>query len=358
MKRQLIFVYLTILVCAFSCNSDHTTNQSKEATPTKKFKLNWKFTANKKINGSISNYGKNIVFKAENILYSLDTASGKESWKYDAKNSIYHCLLFDNYACCTTKDSSFILVDLKNGKEIWKYQLPFMCHSNAIIMDSKNICLGLSNGHLLCINVKNHTIKLIGKVEGIIYCLLNTSDKYLCVQTLDKMFVIEKRSNLMHWVYDANPEGIGMGDIIGSDSFVCLERAGRDRALIVEINIQSRKIIWENLTPQLNYGACMDTEIVFYTNGGKSLIAVDKMKGNILFVSQINGKCYFQPLISGNSLFFGTTNSTFTRKNKKTGKDELSFRTDGDILTPTLILGNNIYFGTENNTLYSLYNEK
>ncbi len=130
---------------------------------------------------------------------------------------------------------------------------------------------------------------------------------------------------------------------------------------IYALNAQNGQVIWEtdNLGGAVVGSPTLGNDGVMYAGTfGKSLIAVDRQSGKVLWKLPTSGWVWSGPVMDGDNLYFGDVSGTLYAVNAADGSirwsKQLDDSRDRAIIDKPLLLGDTLYFCSENGRFYAV----
>lgn len=262
---------------------------------------------------------KSILIGSDSgMFWSLNADSGEIQWYYDTKTRNIKGI-WSNPAVYNGKvffgayNGNIYCLDVKNGQEIWVSPICDWVGSSPEIISSKNIV------------VVGTEYARESQKGGIAALDIDTGEKI--------------------WEHQLNRLQHGSAVYWAEKNLVI---AGSSDYAVLALNADNGKEVWKVPTQRsIKYppAICLDKRIAATASfdGGIRIVSLDD--GKLIFNQQTDDICYTTPLIVGDFLFCGSTDTYMYVINLKENKLERKIRTRGKIFAPPAIVDGNIIFG-------------
>lgn len=317
---------------------------------------------------------ENQVFlgSAEGSLYSLNLSDGKTNWTYktewvsdsingepstttladDILPAIHSSpLVDDNAVYFGDEDGVFHAVNKLTGKRLWSFRTNAEIISSANL-SGKGIVFGSYDGHLYCLDRSKG--KLLWKVEtespihgtpGI------EGDRVVIVGCDAKLHILNAATGSEVKVIDAGARAAASPVI--AQKTVFLGTLGNQ---VLAIDIVTGKTRWSYQNPDRQFpyhaSAALTDTAVFVGGRDKTLHAINRQSGSVLWTFRAKGRIDSSPVVIGDRVFFGSADGNLYALNTQTGKPVWRFEAGGPISASPAIAQNRLVIGTEEGMVY------
>jgi outer membrane protein assembly factor BamB len=309
--------------------------------------VKWKFKTNGKIFSSPAVADGLILAGSEDgCLYALDDHSGKLKWKFKTGGAVHSSpAVKGNRVYFGSYDGYYYAADLHTGKLAWKFRTggekhvggkgyfgmkpenmemedPWDCFlSSPQFIQAGNdpvVCFGSSDGNLYALDARTGHLKWKFKTGGIIHASPACFNGAVYFGSWDTWFyAVDAATGREKWKFKTGEEGIMRG-------------------------IQSSAVVADG--------------IVYFGSRDANLYALDAESGSLVWkYPAANAWILNSPVIRGDDVLFGTSDTyLLLAVNKKTGREDFRFKTNGYVFGTVAIAGSTAYVGDFTGKMFSV----
>ncbi|HTD40030.1 MAG TPA: PQQ-binding-like beta-propeller repeat protein [Mucilaginibacter sp.] len=290
-------------------------------------KLLWKFTTGGAVNSSPAVY-KNVVYfgSFDGFYYALNAATGKLVWKFKTEGE--------------RKVGAKGLWTMSPKDQYMEDQYDFFLSSPVLDLNKKDLTVyfGSSDGNLYALNASTGKKKWAFRTNGIIHTSPALYQGKVYIGSWDTfLYALDVATGKLQWKFETGKqpvyhllEGIQSSPIC-ADGMVYF---GARDGFFYALNANDGKQVWKysaNNSWVLTTAAIKDGSVYIGTSDTFLFLAFDAKTGKEKLTYKTNGYVYSSPAIYGSTAYFGDFSGSLFAVNIQTGKLTGKFSTAGRV---------------------------
>ncbi len=307
-------------------------------------KLIWKFEAGSPIHTSPVLSGKSLYLASENgSLSRLDVLTGIVQWQVKPGGPLGADPVTDGkMVWVNSRDGFLYAVSAEDGKVVWKFRTggekvydAWDYHLSAPVVAGDGLFFGSGDGFVYALNKNTGRMLWKFKTGDVVHASPVIFDNKVYIGSFDGfLYVLDTKTGKPAWKFDTVgdtyfPRGEIQKAVSIQDSSVYF--GSRDYNIYVldaakgtgKWNMKE-KGSWIIATPVVD-----SSQVFFGTSDSHYFYAMDAQNGDIHWKIPLNMRVFGSPAIDGNMLYFGCFNGKLYAADRKTGKVQWMFQTDG-----------------------------
>jgi outer membrane protein assembly factor BamB len=328
-------VYL--LVFSLFLTSIHVNGQAEN-------NLIWKYKTEGRIYATPAIDGENIyVGSADHYFYAIDKISGKPKWKFQTKGAVHSSpLIINNTVAFGSADGQLYVLNKKDGTLLWKFSSRgekkygfWDYYLSSPKEDNNLIYWGSGDGNLYVLDALTGVEQWRFKTNDIIHADPVIYEDKVFIGSFDgNLYALHKTSGELAWKFKTLgaqyfPKGEIQKAVLIDEETVYF--GSRDYN-IYALDVHTGAVKWNMREPAgwiIATPAVKDDLIYFGTSDAHQFYAVNKISGAMVWSIPVHMRVYGAAIVHENLVYFGTFDGKIMGVDRKTGKEQWQFQTEG-----------------------------
>ncbi len=212
-------------------------------------------------------WNQKVYLGADNgDVYCLDSASGKQIWKFTARSSVLGSpAQLNQYLVFADIKGWIYCLDTSTGSRIWETRLGNTFYAGPLIAEG-SVLIGNTNGNFYCLNLEDGQMRWKFKTDGSIY-----------------------------------------GHAAYRNGFVYF---GNNDHVLYSLQVSTGKLNWKfRAKGIINSAPLAGPDFIYFGSWDKNLYVLDRVTGKLIYRRQFERPLKSTPIIYQNRLFLHTANS-------------------------------------------------
>jgi outer membrane protein assembly factor BamB len=326
------------------------------AVPTElpdKLETRWEFVTKEMIEGAAAvHQGVAYIGSADEFLYAIDLANGKEKWKYKA-GPIKAAPSYQNGRVYVGEGGGlFHCVDAAKGTKVWTVETGGEIASGANFFGDV-ILFGSYDENLYCLT-KDGEVKWKFKTQGPVNGSPAVIEGKTFVAGCDSsVHVIDTAKGTELSSVDLGGQAAATAAVMGDRLYV-----GTMTNEIHAVDWKNSKIVWtfkaEKAAQPFYASAAVTDKLVIAGSRDKRIYALDRMTGTVVWDFPTRGRIDAAPVVAGNRVYAGSLDGNLYVLDLAKGKLLQKIELDGPVTGSPAVAEGCLFVGTEKGTLYCL----
>jgi outer membrane protein assembly factor BamB len=275
-----------------------------------------------------------------------------ELWRFETQDSIEGSpAIVGDTAYVASMDQHLYALDLATGKEKWKYKAgPFKA---APSVQGDAIYVGDSDGVFHCVDAKTGTKRWTLTTEAEITSGANFAGDKVLFGSYDENLYCLTRDGKVAWKFACQGPVNGSPVVAGDRTFV----AGCDSILhILDIN-SGKELNTVDLGGQAAATAAVAGDGLYVGTMNNQVLGIDWKKPEVLWTFEAQKRpqaFYASAAVAEGLVITASRDKRVYALDRKTGKEQWSFPTEGRVDASPVVAGERVYAGSLDGKLYVL----